>query len=59
MVAGKYIELQNEGRPSALIVSYSKQESAVIIDSLRFGRESYASGQPILTVIRRRARSSD
>lgn len=44
MVAGKYIELKNEGRPSALIVSYGKKESAAIIESLKSGHESAAKG---------------
>ncbi len=44
MVAGKYIELKNGGRPSALIVSYGKKESAAIIESLKSGHQSAAKG---------------
>jgi hypothetical protein len=44
MVAGKYIELKNGGRSSALIVSYGKKESAAIIESLKSGQGSAAKG---------------
>ena len=44
MAKGKYIELKNGDKPSALIVSYAKSASKEIIDSLKSGQESSAKG---------------